>query len=126
MSKKINPLFYVVALPVACILALGAIVLFRNVSSADVQPMSMASYRQSWRTLNGNTYLLRCQIDQQLGFAEGKARLLKVHPLDETKPFIVVVPPEVDNSQNFEAGQRYKFTFILKKDMPWVKRAEKF
>jgi hypothetical protein len=126
MSKKINPLFYVVALPIACILTLGAIVFFRKVSSADAQPINISTYRQSWRTLNGNTYLLRCQIDQQLGYSEGKGRILKVHTLDAPTPFLVFVPVEVDGTQNFEAGQRYKFTFVLKKDLPYVKNAEKF
>jgi hypothetical protein len=129
MSKKINPLFYALALPLAAILALAGILFFRhNIAAVDAKPIDFPSYLQSWRTLDGNSYLVSCRIVQQLSYNEGKGRLLSVKLLDGPGTIAVFVPAEMEkgNTMNFETGQRYKMVVFLREDVPYVKKLEKF
>ncbi|MDR0535022.1 MAG: hypothetical protein LBG65_01475 [Puniceicoccales bacterium] len=118
MSFKVNPFIYVAALPATAILGLAGVLLFRNVSSSDIPLFNPQNYAQSWRTLEGNTYLARGTIHQQLGYEQGKARLLSIKTFDETgiprsTPTLIIIPAELDKTAVFEVGQRYEFTLFV-------------
>ena len=56
---------------------------------ADLTPFSVEAYRKDWATLQGNSYRLDCQVEQQLAFVEGRGRVLAVKP--EPLPLAVTV-----------------------------------
>ena len=67
--SKINPLFFALGIPVIVIVILVAIVVPRMGGGgkfADLTPFSVEAYRKDWATLQGNTYRLDCQVEQQL------------------------------------------------------------
>ena len=89
--SKINPLFFALGIPVVVIVILVAIVVPRMGGGgkfAELTPFSVEAYRKDWATLQGNTYRLDCQVEQQLAFVEGRGRVLAVKPIekDPTRP----------------------------------------
>ena len=84
--SKINPLFFALGIPVVVIVILVAIVVPRMGGGgrfADLTPFSVETYRRDWATLQGNSYRLECQVEQQLAFVEGRGRVLAVKPISK-------------------------------------------
>jgi hypothetical protein len=128
--SKINPMFFALGIPVIVIVLLLAIVLPRMAGGgkfADLSPFSVDAYRKDWATLQGNTYRLDCQIEQQLAYVEGKGRMLAVKPTDITRGsgrIPVFVPLGAGDS--FEVGQRFKCKVHVNRDLLIVEELERF
>lgn len=127
---KINPLFFALGIPVVVIVLLLAIVLPRMAGGgkfADLSPFNLDAYRKDWATLQGNTYRLDCQIEQQLAYVEGKGRVLAVKPTDVTRGsgrIPIFVP--VGTGDSFEVGQRFKCKVHVNRDLLVVEELERF
>ncbi|MDR2512400.1 MAG: hypothetical protein LBD01_01165 [Puniceicoccales bacterium] len=125
MAKKINPLFYAFLVPLVGGMALVAFALVRNASMADLNTFSLSAYQSDWKALAANTYLLRCQIENQLGQRENTGRVLVVKLLDNTGRVPIFVPIAI--KQNFETGQRFKMRIRVRENGALlVEEAEKF
>ncbi|MDR2983176.1 MAG: hypothetical protein LBV12_13170 [Puniceicoccales bacterium] len=125
MAKKLNPLFYAFAIPMVGIGFAAGIILARNSGKfGDLKPFRYESYQQDWRTLQGNEYIIRGQVDQQLAYLENKGRILAVKLLDGSGRVPVFIPKSIQ--QNFETGQRYKMHVLVRKDVLYVEDVEKF
>ncbi len=130
--SKINPLFFALGIPVVVIVILVAIVAPRMGGGgkfADLTPFSVEAYRKDWATLQGNSYRLDCQVEQQLSFVEGRGRVLAVKPIekDPTRPagrIPVFVP--VGSVDSFEVGQRFKCKLRVTRDLLVVEALERF
>jgi len=130
--SKINPLFFALGIPVVVIVILVAIVAQRMGGGgkfADLTPFSVEAYRKDWATLQGNSYRLDCQVEQQLAFVEGRGRVLAVKPIekDPTRPagrIPVFVP--VGSVDSFEVGQRFKCKLRVTRDLLVVEALERF
>ncbi|MDR2845292.1 MAG: hypothetical protein LBV28_04265 [Puniceicoccales bacterium] len=126
---KINPIFYAIAIPLAGLAVLLAIFFFKARGSiGDAELFNLNSYRQDWKTLAGNQYLVRCQIDQQLGYEERKGRILAVKLLDGTGQTTGRVPIFVPAAlnKNFETGQLFKMRVRVRQDgLLYAEEAEK-
>ena len=130
--SKINPLFFALGIPVVVIVILVAIVVPRMGGGgkfAELTPFSVEAYRKDWATLQGNTYRLDCQVEQQLAFVEGRGRVLAVKPIekDPTRPasrIPVFVP--AGSADSFEVGQRFKCKLRVTRDLLVVEALERF
>jgi hypothetical protein len=130
--SKINPLFFALGIPVVVIVILVAIVAPRMGGGgkfAELTPFSVDAYRKDWATLQGNSYRLDCQVEQQLAFVEGRGRVLAVKPIekDPTRPagrIPVFVP--VGSVDSFEVGQRFKCKLRVTRDLLVVEALERF
>lgn len=130
--SKINPLFFALGIPVVVIVILVAIVAPRMGGGgkfADLTPFSVEAYRKDWATLQGNSYRLDCQVEQQLAFVEGRGRVLAVKPIekDPTRPagrIPVFVP--AGSADSFEVGQRFKCKLRVTRDLLVVEALERF
>jgi hypothetical protein len=124
MAKKLNPLIFAFALPVLGIVFLGVFALVRSVNMGDTPPFNLDAYRQNWNTLGGNEYILRGQIDRQLGQKENKGRIISVKLLDDSGRVPVFIPTSVN--QNFEVNQRYNIRVRVRGDVLYVLSMDKF
>jgi hypothetical protein len=130
--SKINPLFFALGIPVFVIVILVAIVVPRMGGGgkfADLTPFSVEAYRKDWATLQGNSYRLDCQVEQQLAFVEGRGRVLAVKTIeqDPTRPagrIPVFVP--AGSADSFEVGQRFKCKLRVTRDLLVVEALERF
>ena len=130
--SKINPLFFALGIPVVVIVILVAIVVPRMGGGgrfADLTPFSVETYRRDWATLQGNSYRLECQVEQQLAFVEGRGRVLAVKPIekDPARPagrIPVFVP--AGSTDSFEVGQRFKCKLRVTRDLLVVEALERF
>jgi hypothetical protein len=130
--SKINPLLFALGIPVVVIVILVAIVVPRMGGGgkfADLTPFSVEAYRKDWATLQGNSYRLDCQVEQQLAFVEGRGRVLAVKPIekDPTRPagrIPVFVP--AGSADSFEVGQRFKCKLRVTRDLLVVEALERF
>ncbi|GBL24880.1 hypothetical protein EMGBS6_16650 [Opitutia bacterium] len=130
--SKINPLFFALGIPVVVIVILVAIVAPRmggGGNFADLTPFSVEAYRKDWATLQGNSYRLDCQVEQQLAFVEGRGRVLAVKPIekDPTRPagrIPIFVP--AGSTDSFEVGQRFKCKLRVTRDLLVVEALERF
>ena len=130
--SKINPLFFALGIPVVVIVILVAIVAPRMGGGgkfADLTPFSVEAYRKDWATLQGNSYRLDCQVEQQLAFIEGRGRVLAVKPIekDPTRPagrIPIFVP--AGSTDSFEVGQRFKCKLRVTRDLLVVEALERF
>ena len=130
--SKINPLFFALGIPVVVIVILVAIVVPRMGGGgkfAELTPFSVEAYRKDWATLQGNTYRLDCQVEQQLAFVEGRGRVLAVKPIekDPTRPasrIPVFVP--AGSADSFEVGQRFKCKLRVTRDLLVVEALDRF
>ena len=130
--SKINPLFFALGIPVVVIVILVAIVAPRMGGGgkfADLTPFSVEAYRKDWATLQGNSYRLDCQVEQQLAFVEGRGRVLAVKPIekDPTRPsgrIPIFVP--AGSTDSFEVGQRFKCKLRVTRDLLVVEALERF
>jgi hypothetical protein len=130
--SKINPLFFALGIPVVVIVVLVAIVVPRMGGGgkfADLTPFSVDAYRKDWATLQGNTYRLDCQIEQQLAFVEGRGRVLAVKPIDKDAArsagrIPVFIP--AGSVDSFEVGQRFKCKLRVTRDLLVVEALERF
>ncbi|MDR2863540.1 MAG: hypothetical protein LBV54_06690 [Puniceicoccales bacterium] len=132
MAKKLDPLLYALAIPLAAVALLVAILVLKRSGSmgmSDLKEFNSTEYLRNWKTLEGNQYLLRCQIDQQLAYDETKGRMLKVKQLDGAGQAIATVAVFVPVSlwKNFETGQRYRMrVFLRDQGKLYVENVEKF
>jgi len=124
--SKINPLFFALGIPVVAIVAprMGG-----GGKFADLTPFSVEAYRKDWATLQGNSYRLDCQVEQQLAFVEGRGRVLAVKPIekDPTRPagrIPIFVP--AGSTDSFEVGQRFKCKLRVTRDLLVVEALERF
>ena len=130
--SKINPLFFALGIPVVVIVSLVAIVAPRMGGGgkfADLTPFSVDAYRKDWATLQGNSYRLDCQVEQQLAFVEGRGRVLAVKPIekDASRPsgrIPVFVP--ANSTDSFEVGQRFRCKLRVTRDLLVVEALERF
>ncbi len=130
--SKINPLFFALGIPVVVIVILVAIVAPRMGGGgkfADLTPFSVEAYRKDWATLQGNSYRLDCQVEQQLSFVEGRGPVLAENPIEKepTRPagrIPVFVP--VGSVDSFEVGQRFKCKLRVTRDLLVVEALERF
>jgi len=130
--SKINPLFFALGIPVVVIAILLFVVAQRMGGGGrfgDLSPLSVEAYRKDWATLQGNTYRLDCQIEQQLAFVEGRGRVLAVKPIDKDPArslgrIPVFVP--VGSTDSFEVGQRFKCKLRVTRDLLVVEALERF
>jgi len=130
--SKINPLFFALGIPVAVIVILLVVVAQRMGGGGrfgDLSPLSVEAYRKDWATLQGNTYRLDCQIEQQLAFVEGRGRVLAVKPIDKDPAraigrIPVFVP--AGSTDSFEVGQRFKCKLRVTRDLLVVEDLERF
>jgi hypothetical protein len=130
--SKINPLFFALGIPVVVIAILLFVVAQRMGGGGrfgDLSPLSVEAYRKDWATLQGNTYRLDCQIEQQLAFVEGRGRVLAVKPIDKDPArslgrIPVFVP--AGSTDSFEVGQRFKCKLRVTRDLLVVEALERF
>ena len=130
--SKINPLFFALGIPVVVIVILVAIVAPRMGGGGkfgDLTPFSVDAYRKDWATLQGNSYRLDCQVEQQLAFVEGRGRVLAVKPIekDASRPsgrIPVFVP--ANSTDSFEVGQRFRCRLRVTRDLLVVEALERF
>ena len=130
--SKINPLIFALGIPVVVIVILVAIVAPRMGGGgkfADLTPFSVDAYRKDWATLQGNSYRLDCQVEQQLAFVEGRGRVLAVKPIekDASRPsgrIPVFVP--ANSTDSFEVGQRFRCKLRVTRDLLVVEALERF
>ena len=130
--SKINPLIFALGIPVVVIVILVAIVAPRMGGGgkfADLTPFSVDAYRKDWATLQGNSYRLDCQVEQQLAFVEGRGRVLAVKPIekDPSRPSVripVFVP--ANSTDSFEVGQRFRCKLRVTRDLLVVEALERF
>jgi len=130
--SKINPLFFALGIPVVVIAILLFVVAHRMGGGGrfgDLSPLSVEAYRKDWATLQGNTYRLDCQIEQQLAFVEGRGRVLAVKPIDKDPArslgrIPVFVP--AGSTDSFEVGQRFKCKLRVTRDLLVVEALERF
>ena len=95
----------------------------------DLTPFSVEAYRKDWATLQGNSYRLDCQVEQQLAFVEGRGRVLAVKPIekDPSRPsgrIPVFVP--ANSTDSFEVGQRFRCKLRVTRDLLVVEALERF
>ena len=121
---KNKQLKLVLLMPVIALLALGAVVLSRTSGMGSGAALDFERYKQDWSAMQGNKYVFRGQIDQQLSYHESTGRVLAVKNLDGAGRVPVLVPAAM--KQNFEAGQRYQFRALVKGDVLVIEKAEKF
>ena len=130
--SKINPLFFALGIPVVVIVVLLAIVVPRMGGGgrfADLRPLSVEAYRKDWATLQGNSYRLDCQVEQQLAFVEGRGRVLAVKPIDKDPARAVGRIPvfiPAGSADSFEVGQRFKCKLRVTRDLLVVEALERF
>lgn len=130
--SKINPLFFALGGPVVVIVILVAIIAPRMGGGgkfAELTPFSAERYRNDWSSLQGNSYRLDCQVEQQLAFVEGRGRVLAVKPIekDPTRPagrIPVFVP--AGSADSFEVGQRFRCKLRVTRDLLVVEALERF
>ena len=125
---KLNPLLLALGIPVAVIGFVAVLLLSRPGGKfSDLPPFSPDTYRKDWATLQGNAYVLACQVDRQLAFTEGQARILAVKPVDASRGggiLPVRVPASIE--ANFESGQRYNLKLRVRRDILEVEEIEAF
>jgi hypothetical protein len=130
--SKLNPLFFALGIPVVVIVILVAIVAPRlggGGKFADLTPFSVEAYRKDWATLQGNSYRLDCQVEQQLAFVEGRGRVLAVKPIDKDPSRSVGRIPvfiPAGSADSFEVGQRFKCKLRVTRDLLVVEALERF
>jgi len=130
--SKINPLIFALGIPVVVIVVLLAIVVPRMGGGgrfSDLSPLSVEAYRKDWATLQGNTYRLDCQIEQQLVYVEGRGRVLAVKPIDKDPSRSVGRIPvfiPAGSADSFEVGQRFKCKLRVTRDLLVVEAIERF
>ncbi len=130
--SKFNPLFFALGIPVVVIVVLLAIVVPRMGGGgrfAELTPLSVEAYLKDWATLQGNTYRLDCQIEQQLAFVEGRGRVLAVKPIDKDSARAVGRIPvfiPAGSADSFEVGQRFKCKLRVTRDLLVVEALERF
>jgi hypothetical protein len=130
--SKIPPLFFALGIPVVVIVILVAIIAPRMGGGgkfAEYTPFSVEKYRNDWSSLQGNSYRLDCQVEQQLAFVEGRGRVLAVKPIekDPTRPagrIPVFVP--AGSADSFEVGQRFRCKLRVTRDLLVVEALERF
>jgi hypothetical protein len=130
--SKINPLIFALGIPVVVILVLVAIVVPRMGGGgrfADLTPLSVELYRKDWATLQGNSYRLDCQMEQQLVYVEGRGRILAVKPIEKdparsTGRIPIFIP--AGSADSFEVGQRFKCKLRVTRDLLVVEAIERF
>ena len=122
-NSKIRPLWIVLTLG-ALVLAVGIGALLQNGTGdpyRTVPEMDMADYLNNANSLRGNTYKIKGQVTQSLGYARSKGRLISVEVDNENahggnsgasgsgKDVVpILIPPEL-NYLNLQKGQRYIF-----------------
>jgi hypothetical protein len=126
--SKINPLFFALGVPAVVIVILVAIVVPRmgGGSFAELTPLSVESYRKDWATLQGNSYRLECQVEQQLVFVEGRGRVLAVKPIGKDPVGRIPVFIPAGSADSFEVGQRFKCKVRVTRDLLVVEAIERF
>ena len=127
--SKINPLFFALCIPVVVIVILVAIVVPRMGGGgrfADLTPFSVETYRRDWATLQGNSYRLECQVEQQLAFVEGRGRVLAVKPISKDPVGRIPVFIPAGSADSFEVGQRFKCKLRVTRDLLVVEALERF
>jgi len=125
---KPNPLLLALGIPLAVIIFVLVLLQSRSGGKfGSLTPFSPETYRKDWATLQGNTYVFACQVDKQLGFAEGTGRILAVKPIDTSRG-VGSIPVRVPESikANFESGQRYNLKLRVRKDVLEVEDIENF
>jgi hypothetical protein len=127
MSKP-NPLLLALGIPVTVILAVFVLLNLRSGGKfSNLTPFSPETYRKDWATLQGNAYVLACQVDKQLAFVEGSGRIISVKPIENSRGaglLPVRVPASIKT--NFESGQRYNLKLRVRKDILEVEDLENF
>ncbi|MDR2983130.1 MAG: hypothetical protein LBV12_12920 [Puniceicoccales bacterium] len=124
MNQKIKNTLLVAIVPLLGVgIAVGIIVARNSGKFGELNPLQREAYMQNWATLQGNEYVISCQIDQQLSYREDKGRVLAVKLLDGTGRLPVLVPVSI--KQNFETGQRYRFHVLVRQGTLCVEDIEK-
>lgn len=130
--SKIPPIYFALGIPVIVILILLALVVPRMGGGgkfSELTPLSVETYRKNWATLQGNTYRLDCQVEQQLAYVEGRGRVLAVKPIDKDPARAVGRIPifiPVGSADSFEVGQRFKCKLRVTRDLLVVEALERF
>jgi hypothetical protein len=127
--SKVNPLFFALGIPVLVIVVLMAIVIPRFAGGGkftDLSPFSVDDYRKDWATLQGNSYRLECQVEQQLAFVEGRGRVLAVKPISKDPVGRIPVFIPAGSADSFEVGQRFKCKLRVTRDLLVVEALERF
>ena len=102
------PRAYVWIVPVVVVLATGGWFLhvfsdpFRNLERPD-----LPSYVESAKSFQGGTYLLEGSVEEQLGYREGRGKLIGLRCPETRGPvFIPVLVPDSLGSFQLQKGQR--------------------
>lgn len=105
MKQKFNPIIIAFAIPAAAIIFALAFILLKkaNVVSAS-EEFPYAAYMQSPKSVEGNSYMMRAQIDSQLAFQPGVGRILSVRIPSGAR--LSVFMPD-GKGGNLQVGQRY-------------------
>ena len=113
MPTKINPVWYVVAIPLAGILIAAAIVVWRKSGLENGDRFVAQTYCSQPENYMGNAYVFDAQIDAQLAWSPDVGRILAVKLADGRR-----VPVFVDKSirENLMAGQRYRMDTTVGRD----------
>lgn len=127
MAQKINPILYAFLIPFIGALILLSVLFLKKTGLAGagtITPFDFAAYQQGWQSLEGNQYLVKCQIDRQINYDKSKGRLLAVRLLDPPQERVGVFVPTT-LQRNFETGQKYKMHVFIHQGLLRVESVEK-
>jgi hypothetical protein len=105
MKQKINPIFIAFAIPALAVVFAVVFILLKKanvVSSSDEFPY--ATFLESPRSFEGNSYMMKAQIDSQLAYKPGSGKMLSVRTPQGAR-LSVFIPDQ--KGANLQVGQRY-------------------
>lgn len=125
MKSKFNPILIAFAIPAAAVVFA---LVFISLKKANVlesgEDFPASSFLESPGAFQGNSYVLRAQIDSQLVFNPRKGRILSVRTADG-KRLSVFLP--AGKGDNLQVGQRYNLKVAVDRDgLIVVKGMEKY
>jgi hypothetical protein len=131
--SKIPPLFFALGIPVVVIVILVAIIAPRMGGGgkfAEYTPFSVEKYRNDWSSLQGNSYRLDCQVEQQLALRRrprprARREADREGP-DPTRLGVSRSSCPAGSADSFEVGQRFRCKLRVTRDLLVVEALERF
>jgi len=132
-KKNINPILFAFLIPLLVVAGLLVLLLSGRGPGNTGRPMQTIQHYTGdgfnrWKGQDGNKFSLRCEIADQLGYVDGKGRLLSIRPVENGQTqgrLVVFVPASLDSTLSFEKGQKYDLSVRFDKDRLIVTKAEK-
>ncbi|MDR2430302.1 MAG: hypothetical protein LBD14_05395 [Puniceicoccales bacterium] len=127
MAQKTNPILYAFLIPLTGAVILLSVLFLKKTGLAGagtLTPFDFTAYQQGWQSLEGNQYLVKCQIDRQINYDKNKGRLLAVRLLAPPRERVGVFIPST-LQRNFETGQSYNMHVLIHEGLLRVQSVEK-